>query len=327
MIHFTNGSNVADALRAAALPGRVAECADPLHEGPCLAGLPPDRWRATRARFLADDGGPAIDRVLADLEARDAEIAGAAAEDEVVLWFEHDLFDQLNLIWLVGALAAARVPPARVQLVVIGRHPDVPRFTGLGQLSPRQLRDLFPRRATMTEAARAEAQAAWLDVCAPDPRGLARRAQAPSDEWPWLPGALQRLVEELPDARSGLSRTERQGLEAVAAGAATLGEAFSRCADLEERVFLGDWTFYRIMRRLHAAVAPLVRTGEWPDAGPSAGAAVPVSITGLGRRVLAGEADHAAVNRLDRWVGGVHLEGSAPRWRWDPEARRVTPFV
>ena len=40
-----------------------------------------------------------------------------------------------------------------------------------------------------------------------------------------------------------------------------------------------------------------------------------VALTAFGRRVLSGLEDHASVNGLDRWVGGVHLLGTSPRWR------------
>jgi len=33
--------------------------------------------------------------------------------------------------------------------------------------------------------------------------------------------------------------------------------------------------------------------------------------------VLAGEADHVALNGVDRWIGGVHLAGPDSPWRWD----------
>ncbi len=115
-----------------------------------------------------------------------------------------------------------------------------------------------PAVDTLTSEALDEARAAWADVCAPDPRPLARRATSASRHWPWLPGALRRLVEELPSVSAGLSRTERQGLEAIGRGAGTLGEAFAACAAREERVFLGDWSFYAIMRRLHVAATPLI---------------------------------------------------------------------
>jgi hypothetical protein len=40
-------------------------------------------------------------------------------------------------------------------------------------------------------------------------------------------------------------------------------------------------------------------------------------LTDAGARVLAGEADHVRLNGIDRWIGGVHLRGRHPRWRWD----------
>jgi hypothetical protein len=33
--------------------------------------------------------------------------------------------------------------------------------------------------------------------------------------------------------------------------------------------------------------------------------------------VLDGAADHDSLNGIDRWIGGVHLEGPSPEWRWD----------
>ena len=42
-----------------------------------------------------------------------------------------------------------------------------------------------------------------------------------------------------------------------------------------------------------------------------------VRLTYTGARVLAGEADQIALNGIDRWIGGVHLEGRRVPWRWD----------
>ena len=323
VIHFTNGDIVADALAASGLPGRFVECADPLHDGPCLSGLAPAEWRELRARFLASDGPMSLQDVRDDLAARDAEIEASVDEDEVVLWFEHDVFDQLNLLWLLDALAASGARRDRIALIVIGEHPDITGFNGLGQLTPAQLLALFPSRQPLSAAALDEARRAWTEVCAQDPRPLAARAAGTSTHWVWLPGALQRLVEELPGVRDGLSRTERQGLEAVAAGAATLGEAFAGCAAREERVFLGDWSFYRTMRRLGDASTPLIDVMAIEGPEPAAQRRAPVALTAFGRRVLTGEASHASENGLDRWVGGVRLEGQHPEWRWDAAARQV----
>ena len=57
----------------------------------------------------------------------------ATAAEELILWFEHDLFDQLALIRLLARLAR-RGLPATLTIVSIDRHPEVPNFLGLGQL-------------------------------------------------------------------------------------------------------------------------------------------------------------------------------------------------
>jgi hypothetical protein len=42
-----------------------------------------------------------------------------------------------------------------------------------------------------------------------------------------------------------------------------------------------------------------------------------VQLTDAGARVLAGEGDQIALNGIDRWIGGVHLQGHHVPWRWD----------
>ncbi|MGA2346526.1 MAG: hypothetical protein ABSF93_11000, partial [Candidatus Sulfotelmatobacter sp.] len=48
-----------------------------------------------------------------------------------------------------------------------------------------------------------------------------------------------------------------------------------------------------------------------------------LELTPMGLRVLAGKADHVALNGVDRWIGGVHLEGRHVGWRWDGKARSI----
>ena len=108
-------------------------------------------------------------------------------------------------------------------------------------------------------------------------------------------------------------------MAAVAAGARTLGDAFRDCAAREERVFLGDTVFYTTMERLARCRVPLVAIAE-TSAAPWTW---PIALTQSGVDVLERRADHATLNGLDRWVGGVRLTGSAPAWRWDLGRGRI----
>jgi hypothetical protein len=307
VIHFTNGDSAGGTLRQAVSAGEVVICADPLHEGPCQAGLSPEAFDEARARYLAGQDYAAMADIETAFEVRARAIERAGIEDEVVLWFEHDLFDQLNLLWLVDRLQRAHVPVERMRLIVIGEFPGVDPFHGLGQLTAPQLASLWPARVPVTESQLSYAADAWAAVCASTPNRMAALARDASAPLRFVPAAIRRLLEELPGHLDGLSRTERQGLSAFATGATTLAEAFAMQAQQEAAIFLGDLPFFRAMRGLADVEVPLLTIGDG------------VALTAEGVLVLAGDADHAALNGLDRWVGGTRLTSRTPRWRWNPE--------
>ncbi len=311
MIHFTNGDSVRNTLLEAGVGGDVVVCADLLHEGPCPPDLSPTAFDDIRARYLAERGYAPLADIRSAFAMRAEAIERAAREDEVVLWFEHDLFDQLNLIWLLDRFRHVGVRSERVRQIVIDRFPGQEPFHGLGQLTVPQLRSLFPTRTPLHPDEPHVASSLWRAVCDPTPEPMAMITLGRNMGWqllPFVPAALFRFLEELPGHLDGLSRTERQGLAAIATGATTLEEAFEMQALQEPAIFLGDLPFFRAMRGLADAEVPLL-TIEGNR----------VALTAEGVLVLAGDADHAALSAMDRWVGGTHLTGRTPRWRWNPE--------
>src|SRR5262249_31203776 len=150
-LHVANGTSTTRTIEAAAIPGARSIWADPLYEGPVPGGLSDAELLDVRRRFLtgpADAGGvawagddPSLDPVNDMQEWRNV-IARHDGYDELILWFEHDLFDQLNLMQLL-AWVRDRLPPAKpVSLICIGEFPGRPGFKRLGQLTPDDLPSL-----------------------------------------------------------------------------------------------------------------------------------------------------------------------------------------
>ena len=136
-LHVANGTSTTRTIEAAGIPGQVSIWADPLHEGPVPGGLDDTELLEVRRRYLAGDS-PSVDPVN-DLRRWRAVIERHESYDELVLWFEHDLFDQLNLIQLLTWIRK-RVPAAKpVSLISIGSFPGRPNFKGLGELTPGEL--------------------------------------------------------------------------------------------------------------------------------------------------------------------------------------------
>jgi hypothetical protein len=272
-----------------------------------------EELRAIRAGFLGDGAA----ETLAE---RDRELA-ANRDGDYVLWFEADLYDQLQIIQILARLAELAVPAGRIALICIGEHLDIARFGGLGELTAAQLRELAPIRRPLTPAALELASRAWAAFRAATPDGLSAIAATRSVELRFLGEAFDRLGREYPWRRDGLSLTERRVLAAVAGGAADAGTAFVRAAARETRPYLGDTWCFAIVDRLARGPAPLLRLDP---AGP-VDRRTGLRLTDAGAEVLAGRADQVALNGIDRWIGGVHLTGRDSAWRWDDGTEAVVP--
>jgi DNA-binding transcriptional MerR regulator len=323
-LHVTNGESAGNTLRQTSLGGAVLPWQDVLHEGPVPSGSRRELLRI-RAAFLSGCGWGSRRAILSSLERRDQQFLQALqAGQPVVLWFEHDLYDQLQLMdTLALAAAAGRAP----ELIVVGSFPGKPSFRGLGELTADQLQTLWPARVAATPDTLAAAASAWDALRHHEPSALAGSARADVPQLPFLGPALRRLLEELPAPHDGLSGTERRALQAIAAGATTPAAARLAAQDLETAPFLGDAWFYRSLAQLGRGDSRLIQTqaAQALPAAPPLGdahafSALNLTLTRAGEQVLQHKADRVKLLGIDRWVGGTHLTTTAT-WRWDPAAQ------
>jgi len=292
MLHITNGSSVS--LSDSGLGGDILFWVDTLYEGPVPAGLTHDELTRLRDTYFSG-------HLLAQ---RDAAIAASLASDEIALWFEHDLYDQLQLIQILDQLAARG--PSGVSLIAIQDY--------LGHLTGEQLAALWPARRPVSVAALQLASAAWAAFRSPDPTAIERLLRSDCRELPFLAAALERYLEQFPWVDNGLNRTERQILSLIDAGHRTFPALFRADQQTEPWIFMGDTSYRYYLTGIMTCPHPLVEEigGKY-------------RVTQTGREVQSGRADHIRLNGINRWLGGVHLEGSEARWRWSEAKRRLIP--
>jgi RNA polymerase sigma factor (sigma-70 family) len=326
LLHICNGHATSRPLETAGVPGQFKLFCDPLLEGPC----PPlwdEEWRALRLRFLLGPGGhraPGAPRAGEEIWDRDlaAILSAADQPDEIVLWYEHDLFDQLLLIRLLALLARHQGERPAISLVCIGEHPAVPAFKGLGELTPDQLASLFETRSAVGEAAIALGRDAWNAYTEPDPRRLEAFLGRDLATLPFLARALRRHLQEYPGIEDGLSRTERQLLTLVRDGVTDATRAWQALHAAEDCLYITDSSYLDLLDRLSAPAAPLLAV-EGPVRLSRADCAGTLSLTPLAEEVLARRCDWLGLAGVDRWLGGVHLSDPSTAWRWDPLRQRL----
>jgi hypothetical protein len=135
----------------------------------------------------------------------------------------------------------------KLQLINVGSFPGRPDFHGLGELTPDELESLWPLRRPVTDDLVELSRLGWEAVCAPEPTAIEAFLARDTSALPLLAPALVRFLEELPHTDNGLSRSERQVLQALANGACTPVQIFLACQGQEEAPFEGDaWAFRRL---------------------------------------------------------------------------------
>lgn len=299
-MHITNGDSVVYTFRKAGIVGTHVPWRDVLHEGPVPPLTSLEALTTLRGAYLAERGYGKPIKILHDLQARDAAVLRAAEFEEVTLWFEHDLFDQLHVAQVLVTLDSLSLEPGQVTMIASDVY--------LGTMTADEIAALHPKRRVVTSGVYEAARRIWHAFTAQEPPALIELAQNDIAGLPHMRAALLRLCQEFPWSTDGLSRSQRHALEAAAQGPARDSELFRRAQAREEAAFLGDASFSAIVRDLASGPQPLIEVQADETYVPTA----------PGRMILAGDGRWEGAPA--RWIGGTDLSESP--YLWDDESRR-----
>jgi hypothetical protein len=139
---------------------------------------------------------------------------------------------------------------------------------------------------------------------------------------PFLAAALRRHLEEFPSTLNGLSRTEQRAATLMHGGVSDIWELFHLMPTDETAFYIADLSFRTLLRDLAAATPAIIHMDmrtPYVEGLPRG----TVRLTDDGRAVVNAEADRVRLCGIDRWLGGVRLEGPAPLWRWNSELQQL----
>ncbi len=321
-LHVANGSATTSLIEAAGIPGRASIWADVLYDGPVTGGISDAELLRVRAHHLSGLVDAAYLDQVSGLQRWREEIDNVSSYDELVLWYEHDLFDQLNLLqllsWLRGRLPVRNV----VTLIEIGTFPGRPGFKGIGELNPDDVASLLETRTPVDDERFALSERAWTAFRQSSPEALDELRRDDTRAIPYLGPALKRFLEEYPWTSDGLSRSERRLLEIASAGPVDLWTTFAHLHEGETAYYITDLSLLSLLREFSHLNPPLISvagTSLDEDRIPKG----TMTITDSGRAILDGKLDRVAAYGIDRWFGGVHLTADGIQWRWNDIEQRI----
>ena len=323
MLHIHNGDSSGNTAKKSDLPGEHLVWREALVCGPTPAGLTGNDWRKLRAKHLAESYGGTSEEYEEELREQDQALAKFRDHEEVVLWFEHDLFCQVILIYLLDWFSRQEMGHTRLSLICVGTFPGFPDFRGLGELDVDQLASLFPSRHTATKEETKLAQRAWAAYSASDPSQIVALLADDTSALPFLGHALRKHLARFPSIENGLGQIENLALESIARGTSEFGPLFQDFGKAEPTYGLGDAQLWLSLRHLAEVQEPILTIANGNGATLSLSPNASFALTERGSAVLRGEDDFIALNGIDAWLGGVHLEGKEARWRWDQQREEL----
>ena len=317
---ITNGDSAADLLQDANLADLVLPWRDVLHEGP-IPDAEDDIFGVLRAKYLADGHFNTEEDVVAEFKERLEIMRNHSRFEQIELWFEHDLYDQLQILQILDMLGRF----GRINNITLVQAP-----TYLGMQKPDTIARFTELSLPVLDRMISFASKTWRAYVSEGPEAIdaIRRDAIPG--FPFMGHALMRLLQELPGP-DGLSRTERQCLYTLNRGVNRPGMLFAQVLNMEEAAFLGDWSFFKILSSLQYCTRPAL-SGLPQDFKARIFANAeqrkefitsPLRITDFGKQLLDGKAEFLSENGLHRWWGGTELTTS-DHWRWDDEAESLS---
>lgn len=312
MIHLIGGESARGTLSKTAVPGDKFSIDDILMEGPIVDGLQTEASWEMRGDWLERHFAISKSNYLSGRAQRDRILTDSLSHDEIVLWFEFDLFCQANLLYFLNWYALQHLGKTHLTLICPETFPGRTRFRGLGELPGPELASLFPTRAVVTADQKRLAQRAWQAFSSKNPQDIQTVLDGDSSSLPLLAPALRGHLERFPSTTNGLGILAQKTLEILNSESLPFHQLFQRVTSTPEifRHGMGDLQLQTYLEMWSSARQPLVIEEET------------VRITDAGRSVLRGDVDEIGINGIDVWYGGVHLVPNN-LWRWNCKAQRL----
>lgn len=190
-----NGDALAYSFPAAGINGDVIVCREGLIDGDLEGGDLPGFWR-TRAAFMGLPDDEYHRMVVAEFE----KILAAPEGTEFNLWFEFDLFCQVNM-WFVLSLLAGMAVEKKVYVVYTSwlSREDKHFWNGFGPATTEQLMEAFDNRILLSGADIRFGHDLWAAYKNADLAELRRLSHFGTAAFPYVQEVVEAHIDRFPE--------------------------------------------------------------------------------------------------------------------------------
>lgn len=214
-LHITNGDDFSKNIGELQLPGEIIVWREMLCEGPTYTILDSEAFYNLRKDFLSKTYNIVpedYDRQFID-ELNKLTVANGY--DEIVLWFEFDLFSHINMLAVISHLLENKknIP---VYLVCSKRLENEKEFIPLSQLPLKHLKNHYEARIALEQDDLETAALIWQLYNGDNPQKLISQIKKKTN-FEYLSSCIRAHIERFPNMTTGLNVLERNVLKLIEA--------------------------------------------------------------------------------------------------------------
>ncbi|SHG28991.1 DUF1835 domain-containing protein [Flagellimonas flava] len=289
LLHITNGDSFTSKLQSLHLKGDIITWREMLCEGKTLCAVGSESFWKTRFEFLNKNYKVTkswfVEKTLKEYRS----LCNHKQQDQIVLWFEYDLFCQINMLAVLSWLKMHR-RHAEISLVCSGREDESEKLYGLSELSDERLLELYENRTVLSQDDIEFADYVWQLYCSDNPIRLENLIAHNNFQFEYLSEALRAHLKRFPTIKNGLNELENKILQtALSEKPKSKRELMGKILSNQGVYGFGDTQYERII----GSLKPLFSSFN------------PVRLTKKGKEVLTNQTNYySQISENQLYLGG-----------------------
>ncbi|MUP45697.1 DUF1835 domain-containing protein [Gramella sp. BOM4] len=211
-LHIINGDSLTEQFQELNIPGDLVVWRELLCEGPTLQEIDKEFYKI-RKRFLKQayqiSAENYEERFIAEVKKLDT----IESYDNVVLWFEFDLFCHINMLAAINHLYQQK-KDLSLSLVCSKKLSGEKEHKPLSHLSTKELQNHYDNRINLTEDDIEIAVLIWELYCGNNPLKLKPQIKVKTN-FEYLSSCIRAHIERFPNSNTGLNTLERNVLRLI----------------------------------------------------------------------------------------------------------------
>ena len=213
ILHITNGDFTTNYLKKLKFSGDFITWREMLCEGKTTTDVGSETFWKNRFNFFKTSYNVSKQKFIDYTVKEYRSLCNKKNQKEIVLWFEHDLFCQINMIAVISWLKRYR-KGYNISLVCSGKVRNSKKMFALTELNQKQIKNHYKNRVELTQDDIEYADYIWQLYCSDSPLRLETVYKFnPTSPFQYLISAIEAHLKRFPSIENGLNSVENNILK------------------------------------------------------------------------------------------------------------------